>query len=203
MAFRGQVLGVVTSAVLLLALAGCGDDDTSPKPTLDPSSPTAGSSDAEPTDASTSEPAEPFDAEGGELHRGRLRADNDAERAVAEAWLDYWQVRITAYHKADVDAGALGAVAQGDAVREVVDYVAQLKSDGDHVVGDTLIAVSDVEIRGAFAAVKSCFESQGHLAGTPPYDENSITPIVGTLAKEGDKWLVQTQDGTGASRCKV
>lgn len=202
MAFRGQVLGVVTSVALVLALAGCGDDDTAPEPTLDPS-PTFESSASEPTGAGTSAPAEPFDAEGGELHRGPLEADNDAERAVAEAWLDYWQVRITAYHEADVDAGALGAVAQGDAVQEVVDYVAQLKSDGDRVIGDTLIAVSDIEIRGAFAAVKSCFESQGHLAGTPPYDENSITPIVGTLAKEGDTWLVQTQDGTGASRCKV
>lgn len=201
MAFRGHALGVVTTAALLLALSGCGDD-SSPEPDIDPT-PTEQTSASEPTDtAPTTDAAEPFDAEGGELHRATVKADDDAERAVAEAWLDYWQVRITAYHEAQVDAAALGEVAQGDAVQEVVDYVAQLQADGDHVVGDTLIGISDIEIRGDFAAVKSCFEGQGHLAGTPPYDDNSITPIVGTLAKVGATWVVQTQLGTGDRKCK-
>lgn len=200
MASRGQVLGVVASAALLLALAGCGDDESSPEPTIDPE-PTETTSSSAPTDAPSTE-AVPFDAEGGELHRGRIAADDAAEQAVADAWLDYWQVRITAYHEADVDADALGAIAQGEAVQEVIDYVAQLRADGDKVVGDTMIGISRIEIRGDVAAVDSCFESQGHLAGSPPYDDSSITPIVGTLAKVGDRWVVQTQLQGEAKRCQ-
>lgn len=195
MATRAHFFGLVTATALVLALTGCGDDE-SPEPQLDPEQSSAAEP-SEPTDASgTTDAAEPFDAQGGELHRGRVKADGADERAVAEAWFEYWQARITAYHEADVDAEALGAVAQGEAVREVIDYVAQLQSDGDHVVGDTLVGISDIEVRGELAAVKSCFEGQGHLAGTPPYDDSSIKQIVGTLVKVGDRWVVQTQLGS-------
>lgn len=195
MAARAHFFGLV-GATLVVALAGCGDDEST-QPQLGPE-PTEQSSASEPTDATatTTEAAEPFDAKGDELHRGRVKADDAHERAVAEAWFEYWQTRITAYHKADVDAEVLGAVAEGEAVREVIDYVAQLQSDGDHVVGDTSVGISDIEVRGELAAVKSCFEGQGHLAGTPPYDDNSIKEIVGTLAKVGDRWVVQTQLGS-------
>gem|GEM_PF-5722484 len=200
MAPRVHLFGLVTSAALLLALSGCGDDE-SPEPNLDPT-PTEETSPTDATSSPTSKPSEPFDAEGSETHAGRLATDGPDERAVAEAWVAYWEVRGTAYHEAEVDADALGEVARGEAVEEVVNYVAQLQNDGEHLVGDTRVGVSEVEIQGSSAAVQGCLQGKRRVAGEAPGPLQYAT-VVGTLTKAGGTWLVDTKTVTGEKKCKA
>lgn len=133
------------------------------------------------------------------MHRGRVAADDAVERAAAQAWFPYWQVRITAHHRAEVNTKGHRTVGQGDGVHEVVDYGAKLRADGDHTVGDTHISIHDIQVSGTVAAVKSCFVGKGHLAGTPPYETDSIQKIVGAVIKEGGAWRVHSQHDSGAT----
>ncbi|KAA1427210.1 hypothetical protein [Nocardioides antri] len=189
----------MTSAALLLALAGCGDDKTTPEPNLG-GSPTEESSATTPTSDAT-EATEPFDGEGDEVHAGRIKAGSPAEEAVGQAWVDYWQVRVTAYHKTRVDADALGRVARGGALQEVIDYVGRLQTDGTTIEGDTRVGVTDIEIAGSSAAVKSCLQSKAGPAGSGGDEETSYATIVGALVQEGQQWLVETITVTGDKRC--
>lgn len=187
MATRSHLLGVVAAA-LLLTLSACGDSESSPKAAVD---------------GETSVPArEPFDSEGSQTHTGRIKAVGPDERAVAEVWVAYWEARGTAYHEAKVDAEALGAVAEGDALQEVVSYVAKLKADGQHLVGDTRVGVSRVEIQGSTARVTSCLQGRRRVAGTEA-GPTEYANVLGTLTKVNGTWLVSTKTVTGDNRCEA
>lgn len=206
MASRGQVVGVVTTAALLFALVACGEDEPAPAPALGPSPTEEAPSAAPTTTSSQSDPTEAFDDKGGELHRGRISADGPVEDAVAEAWLAYWQARLTAYHEVKVDAGALGEVAQGDALQEVIDYVGYLDQNGLHNEGDLKVGISDIEVHGSVAAVEGCMENKGQdvdANGDAAEELHAYVNVIGTLSKVGDTWVVGVKEVTGEKRCRA
>lgn len=199
MAFRGQFLGVVTATALLFTLSACGDDE-SPEPDIG-GDPTESTSAADPTTTATSEPTVPFDFEGLDFHEGRITAGNATKQAVVDAWLAYWEVRGEAYHHRRVDLDALGELARGSAVDEVVGYVAELKQGGTKIEGDTRVGVSEVKIVGSSAAVKSCIASKVREVGTAK-DDIYYANVVGSLEQDNGQWFVTTQTVTGEEKCR-
>ncbi len=205
MARRANALVSVGALVLIGALAGCGEEEKSPAPTLG-GDPTTESS-STPTEPSGSADAEqPFDDKGAEIHRGRVTADNAAEEEVADAWFAYWGVRLPAFHAAELDADALGTVAQDQAVTEVVEYVAYLSDKGYHTEGDLKIGITDIEIRGNIAGIQACMENKSVDRDANGDEIEDVTPYynhVGTLEKVGGTWLVTGKETIGSKRCKA
>lgn len=210
MAFRGHALRAACAAALLVTLSACGDDEGSPEPDLggDPAEQVEQTDRAteDATGGATQDPVGPFDDQGAELHRGQVKTDDSEEQAVAEAWLAYWETRLGAYHHAQVDADALGEVATGDALQEVIDYVDYLRQEGLHSEGDLKVGVSKVEIRGKVAVVVSCLVNKAVDVdddGDAAEELHPYANVVGSLTRTGDQWLVQLKEVTGEKRCKA
>ena len=132
---------VLLAVALVLSLGGCGEDEKKDAP-LD-----LGDSADQPSRRGTGPTAEqePFDDKGHEAIRGKVDATTPEEKAVVDAWLDYWSPRQE-LRQAEVDTD-LGQFAAATAVSDVVEYVGT-SSRKAHTVGDTKFDVSEIAMDG-------------------------------------------------------
>jgi hypothetical protein len=194
---------LVLAIALVLALAGCGEDKPSKKlGTLGDdteTSATPGPSTATP-DAGTTR----FDDQGHEAIRGRIDATTEDEKAVADAWMSYWQSRADSYAGAKVDTD-LGRYATGTAVTDVVKYVAMLRSRKLTTVGDSKYDVSDIAITGDNATLSSCATNKSldqYADGTPAEQPVPAFAVKGVLAQEGGAWRVVSAPVRNVPSCR-
>lgn len=195
---RRTPMTVVPAAVLLLALAGCGEAPEGPlEPGADSSAGASSTPGASPGASSGGDPGStapdtPFDDEGHEVVRGEVEADGADQEAVADAWFAYWQVRLDSYGEARVDPG-LGRVAAGDAVSDVVQYVAYLRDNDLTTVGDTRFDVRDIRVQGDTARLRSCATNRSidqTADGAPAEQPVPFFSAEGTLVQRGGAWRV-------------
>jgi hypothetical protein len=194
---------LVLAIALVLALVACGEDkpgkklgtlgdDTETSATPDPSTPT-------PSAGSTR-----FDDKGHEAIRGDIDATTDEQKAVADAWMAYWQSRADSYAAAKVDTD-LGRYAAGAAVTDVVKYVAMLRSRKLTTVGDTKYDVSDIAIKGDAATLSSCATSKSldqFADGTPAEQPVPAFTVKGVLAQQGGGWRVASATVRNVPSCR-
>lgn len=216
MAFRRAVV-LVCAVLAALVVAGCGDGGSEPQQqvTVDSggSSPTDGPSDAtsslpespaesSPSDAGSA--AATFDAKGSDIIPGDLEVSGDDQQAVADAWIEYWRVRAEAFHRAELDPDALGAVATGSAAEQVISYVQHLQSNQLHTVGDSVVGVRNVRIDGKTAVLESCFVNKSvdvDADGEPVEDLNAFYRFRGELTRAGGAWLVSDVSISSRTPC--
>ena len=196
---------LVLAIALVLALAGCGEDKPSKKlGTLGDDAETSATPDSGATatpDAGTTR----FDDQGHEAIRGNIDATTDDEKAVADAWMSYWQSRADSYAAAKVDTD-LGRYATGTAVTDVVKYVAMLKSRKLTTVGDTKYDVSDIAIKGDDATLSSCATNKSidqYADGTPAEQPVPAFAVKGVLAQQGGAWRVVSATVTERAQLPV
>ncbi len=154
---RLTVAGAALAAGTVL-VAGCSNG--AEEPTLKPQESPSASASATPSPTASASPAAEFDDVGHRAIAGKITVEGAQRRAVAQAWIDYWQVRLDFYFAAEADPARLGEVASGDAAGEVLSYVSTLRSDKQHVDGDLRLGVSRVRIQGDRATLKSCGENR-------------------------------------------
>lgn len=195
---------LLLAVVLVLALAGCGEDEPKKKlGTLGDDPETSATPDPSATatpDAATTR----FDEKGHEAIRGKIDATTDEEKAVADAWMAYWQSRADSYAAAKIDTD-LGKYASGTAVSDVVKYVAMLKSRKLTTVGDTKYDVSDIAITGDDATLSSCATNKSidqFADGTPAEQPVPAFAVKGVLAQQGGAWRVVSAKVTDVPSCK-
>jgi hypothetical protein len=196
--------------LLLVSIAACGKDKPSGLPTLAP-----GGSDSSGTPtATTGTPSGPVTIDPSAttlpdtigIHRRKIATKNPTEAAVAEAFVRYITVRLTAYNKVEVDQDALAKSSTGTALNEVKADVAGLRSRKQHSVGEVWVDIAKVAVVGNTATVTSCMDnttvdvdSTGKPSGVPKpfYNIKSTVQFVG-----GKVWLVSTITFRGDTACK-
>lgn len=190
------------------ALAGCSADRAQlPAPDLSSSAtPTsATSTSAAPSPSSTEDKGtEGFDDSGHQAFEGRGRVKGAEERAVARAWLAYWQVRQDSYHSAEVDPAELGRVASGEAISQVVGYVRTLQRTKQHVEGDVRINVEKVRVKGDTATLDDCFENRTTNRNARGEPVERLTPFYrfrGDLVRVSGHWVVTGLVTTSSGVC--
>ena len=144
-------------------------------------------------------------ADRAEVHPGTISVSG-AREPVAEALVRYLQVRFTAYHRAEVEQGALSAVARGSAVDQVRSYVRALQLHKHHTVGDVWVDVGAVGIRGAEATITSCVRNASADADehgrVVERDLPSAYDVRATAVRGTDStWLISRIRFDGRARC--
>lgn len=196
----------VVLACALALLGGCSSEDPAPaeeielgsssRPTDDPST--------SPSE-SASDPQGEFDAEGHEIHAGKVPAGDD-QRAVADAWLAYWQTRFDAFAGPELDPAALGRVANGKAAEQVISYVRYLEDKGLYTKGDALIGVSGVKVKGDEATLRSCVQNLSvdvkQKTDRPAEQLQPFYTLRGVLNRVSDQWAVTAVTRLGTNPCR-
>jgi hypothetical protein len=199
-------LAAALPCALVLTVAGCGSDESSDvPPKLDPSA-AASSSPSPSSSPSASASAAAFDDQGHEVVPGTIKTANAREKAVADAWLSYWQVRVDSYGNAKADPAAIGKVATGEAASNIVKYVAYLNQNKLHTVGDIKIGVSKVQLAGGNAAVVTCAENLStdrRADGRPAEKLTRYYQFAGLVKSSGGTWLVQQAVKTSNDKCRA
>ncbi len=194
---------LVLAIALVLALAGCGEDKPSKKlGTLGDDTETSATPD--PSTATPDAGTTRFDDQGHEAIRGHIDATTEDEKAVADAWMSYWQSRADSYAGAKVDTD-LGRYATGTAVTDVVKYVAMLRSRKLTTVGDSKYDVSDIAIKGDNATLSSCATNKSldqYADGTPAEQPVPAFAVKGVLAQEGGAWRVVSATVRNVPSCR-
>ncbi|HYO39266.1 MAG TPA: hypothetical protein VER39_06395 [Nocardioidaceae bacterium] len=199
--------------LLLAGLSGCGDE---PAPgggsaSERSASPTAGPS---PTTSSPADPADPSATTGPTappMPRSRVQAASmhvavldsstartPEERAVVEAWMAFWQgAADTQYLRRETPQFA--RVARGQARSDILDYLAEVESKQQRVVGWSRDNVISVRVTGSRAAVRDCVEN---FTFTVDREAEAVTKpapylaVRGTLRKADGRWTVVAQRST-------
>jgi hypothetical protein len=195
--------------LFVLAVGGCGEDEKEPIPLGDD----AKTSSSEPSpDASSSPSADesspdetPFDDKGNEAIRGKVEADTPVEQAIADTWFAYWEARANSFHKVKVDP-SLGSVAAGQAVADVVRYVAYLEGEKLRTVGDTRFSVEDIVVKGSTATLTSCGVNKSidrRADGSPAEQPVPFYNFVGALKQAGGVWRVTVAEVKGNNGCRA
>jgi hypothetical protein len=193
-------------AACLCALTGCSDDNAAPPPTIgddSSSSPTASPGESA-SERESATPEEQFDDKGHLAMPGDINAADEEQRAVVDAWLAYWQVRMDAFARPEVDPTALGEVAQGDAASQVVAYVDYLEQNELTTEGDLRFDVSKVRIRGSSARLESCVANQSVDRRANGRAAEPLTPFYefqGHLTRVSDAWAVTRVIDIGSGPC--
>ncbi|WP_406048033.1 hypothetical protein [Kribbella sp. NBC_00889] len=205
---RGMAVVGVVLGLLMSAGCGPGDDEGGGLPTLgsDSSGPTSasttmGETSATPTEGSSSGGPPNTIA----VHRRKVVAASTSDKAAADAFIKYIEVRLTAYHKVQVDLDALGETATGAALNAVRSDVAGLRSRGQHTVGEVWVDVPKVTARGSAATLTSCMVNTTvdvDAKGKPLSAPKPFYNITSTLELGGGKiWLVKTITFGGDRPC--
>jgi len=208
-----RLVATAVTAVVLASAAACGDkEDPSSLPTLDPnasqsSNPTAGQTSTSPSGSATTP--------GGSastlpntiaVHRRKIVTKTPAEKAVADAFVRYITVRLTAYNKVQVDLNELAKTATGTALNQVRTDVAGLKSRKQHSVGEVWIDIAPVVVSGQTAKVTSCMDNTTvdvDAKGKPTSAPQPFYNITSTLKLGGGKaWVVSGVTFGGQKACK-
>ncbi len=204
---RRTPLATMTVAVLLAA-TGCGGQAKTDEP-LGPVGDEADSPSASPSakaSAGSSSDAQTFDDKGSEILRGAVAgAETPEAQAVVEAWFAYWDVRAKSFGSAEVDP-KLGSVAAGDAVADVVRYVAYLRKNKLRTVGDTKLGVSDLKVDRTSATLSSCGVNKSidrRADGSPAEQLSPYFTIAGTLTQAGGTWRVVETKVTSRTPCQA
>jgi len=197
------------SCALLLAagLTACGDGESSlpgaPAASRSAAGTTPSGSATPSTTATPSASAGTPVADSIEVVPGSF-PEPDSALALSDTWYTYWKVRMQAFHDVSVQATALNAAATGDAVMQVMDKVAQLRTDGHHVVGSMTVNVKTVTVDGNRATLTSCLDN-----GTVEVD-GTLTPVgpptpayslQGTAVRSGDSWRISELGGSQEPVC--
>ncbi len=210
-----RLMACAVSAVLLVTVASCGgkDDDGGGLPTLDPNaSQSPGATTPGPAGTTPSGSATTPGGSASTLpetiavHSRKIVTKTPVEKAVADAFVQYITVRLTAYNKVKVDLNALAKTSVGKAMSEVRTDVSKLKNRGHHTVGEVWIDISPVVISGQTATVTSCManttvdvDAKGKPTGVPQPFYN----ITSTLQQAGGKvWVVSAITFGGQKPCK-
>jgi hypothetical protein len=196
-----------TTCLVATLLAGCSDDNAgTPPPKVGTSAPTSASSSgsASPSATGTASADGVFDVKGHVAFPGRHKVKGPEQRAVADAWMAYWQVRLDAFYAAEVDPTALGEVATGEAASDVVSYAADLKQRKQHVDGDLRMTVDTVKITGDKATLTACEENRTQDRAANGRPTEPLTPFYAfraSLSRVSDSWRVASLERTGSSPC--
>ena len=196
--------------LLFVSLAACGKDKPSGLPTLTPgggdSSGTPTETTGTPTGAATTGPSATTLPDTVSVHRRKIVTRNPAEAAVADAFVDYITVRLTAYNKVQVDLNALARTSTGKALNEVRSDVSGLKSHKLHTIGEVWIDISPVVVSGQTATVTSCMDNTTvdvDAKGKPTDVPKPFYNITSTLQQAGGKvWVVSAITFGGQKPCK-
>jgi hypothetical protein len=202
--------GAAVALALLVSIAACGNDKPSGLPTLTPDgsnssgAPTARA--GTPTGSATTGPAASTLPDTIAVHRRKIATKNPTEAAVADAFVRYITVRLTAYNKVEVDLDALAKSSTGTALNEVKSDVAGLRSRQRHSVGEVWIDVSKVAVAGNAATVTSCMDNTTvdvNSTGKPDGAPKPFYNIKSTVQFVGKKvWLVSAVTFRGDNPCK-
>ena len=193
-------------ALCLGVLAGCSEEDAAPPPTIgdDTSESAAASPSGSASESRSATPEETFDEEGHLAMPGDINASGAEQRAVVDAWLAYWQVRMDAFAVPEVDPTALGEVAQGDAASQVVGYVDYLEQNGLTTEGDLRFDVTRVRVRGSTARLETCVTNQSVDRRANGRAAEPLTPFYefeGRLTRVSDAWAVTRVIDIGSGPC--
>ena len=123
---------------------------------------------------------------------GRNAAETEEERAVVEAWLSYWQGAADTYYLYR-PTELFESVARGRARSTVLDYLAELKSKRQRVMGWSVENVTDITVDGDRATVRDCTESFTFPVDNEIEPIGRVTPYFdtrGTLKRSGGTWTV-------------
>ncbi len=208
-----RLVATAVTAVLLASVAACGDkDDAGGLPTLDPnatqsSAPTPGQTSTTPSGSATtpggSATALPDTIA---VHRRKIVTKSPAEKAAADAFVQYITVRLTAYNKVKVDLSDLAKTATGKAMTEVRTDVAGLAARKHHTVGEVWIDVAPVVVSGQTAKVTSCMDNTTvdvDAKGKPTDVPTPFYNVSSTLQQAGGKvWVVSDITFGGRKPCK-
>ncbi|MEO7350392.1 MAG: hypothetical protein ABIR34_01305 [Marmoricola sp.] len=193
---------------LVLALTGCGGEEKKDKE-LGPVGDAADTPSATPASKATPgspKDSTPLDDQGNDVIRGTINGATTPEaQAVVEAWFAYWEVRVHSFGRARVDP-KMGSVAAADALADVVQYVAHLRSKKLHTVGDTRFGVSNLKVRGANATLRSCGVNKSidrTVDGSPAEQFTPFFTVTGALTQVGGVWRVTQVQLVGKSPCKA
>lgn len=189
-------------AACLCTLAGCSRGEASPPPVIgDDTSASAQPSAVEPE---SGPPAEAFDDQGHLAMTGDIRVSGEQQRAVVDAWLAYWQVRLDAFAAPELDPTALGEVAQGDAVSQVVSYVDYLQRNDLRTEGDLRFDIGGVRVRGGQARLQTCVTNQSvdiRANGRPAEPLTPFYEFEGHLTRVSEGWAVTRVIDIGSGPC--
>lgn len=196
-------------AALVLPLGCSGDPKSSGLPSLGDSSATGGPSTTTGvpstpiTTGPTSPSAGPPTSVG--VHRRKVVAGTAEQQAVADAYLKYLTVRLTAYNKADVNLDELAKVASGQALTVVRAAVAQLQQKQHHTIGEIWVDVPTITVKGATATLKSCLDNTTidvNEAGKAVEAPIPYYIVTGTLEKVGGTVWVAKNVAFAEQRCR-
>jgi hypothetical protein len=123
-------------------------------------------------------------------------ASTAEEKAVVDAWMQYWQGAADSYYYYRPTEGFM-QVARGTARSDVLQYLHRLKSDKQRVVGWVRDNVLRVTMNGETATLRDCAKNFTYtvdsesepLTRPPPYYD-----MTGTLSKEQGRWTVTKQN---------
>lgn len=201
-----RTAAVLSIAVLALT-AGCGSgggEKADTPPTFDPSASPSESASASASPSATASAAV-FDDKGHDIVVGTVKATNPKQKAVADAWIAYWRARGDAYGEAKADPAALGQVASGEPIANIVKYVAYLQENGLRTVGDSKLGISRIQVTPKAAVVVSCLENKSidrHRDGRPGETLVPYYQFTGALVPNGGGgWLVTQAVKTSEARC--
>jgi hypothetical protein len=195
----------VVLACALTLLASCSSDADTPAPTVELGTSESVEPSASPTQSE--DPAGEADDEGHEIYPGRVVVDDDEQRAVADAWIAYWQTRFDAFAAPELDPAALGEVATGEAAEQVISYVRYLQDERLYTRGDAVIAVDTVRINGQRATVRTCAQNYSvdvrQSNDRPAEALNPFYTFRGVLQRASDGWVVADVVRLGTAPCQV
>jgi hypothetical protein len=195
--------------MLLVSLAACSKDKPSGLPTLTPggdSSETPTATSSTPTGGATTDPSPSRLPDTIAVHQRKIVTRTPVEKAVADAFVQYITVRLTAYNKVQVDLSALARTATGKALNDVRSDVSGLKNRKQHTVGEVWIDIAPVVVTGQTAKVTSCMDNTTvdvDAKGKPTDVPKPFYNITSTLQLAGGKtWVVSAITFAGQKPCK-
>lgn len=208
-----RLVVAAVSAVLLVSVASCGGkEDAGGLGTLDPTASQSSGTTPGPTGSTPSGSATTPGGSASTLpdtiavHRRKIVTKTTAEKAVADAFVKYITVRLTAYNKVTVDLNELAKTATGKAMNDVRTDVAGLKSRKQHSVGEVWIDISPVVVTGQTAQLTSCMDNTTvdvDAKGKPSSAPQPFYNITSTLQLAGGKsWIVSEITFAGQKACK-
>lgn len=193
-----RAIAVLLAAALLVASACSGEEgaveqleiagdptpsaEASPSPTA---APTLGSGDWR----VPGEDGDP-DEEGHEVFVETTLRDPD-KLEVAAAFADFWQVRLDQAFVAELDAGAIGEVATGQAAQNTVALIEGLRRREATVQGDMVLGIRNVRVRGGRATLSACVQNLSTDRGPDGEPVETLVPFYdmgADLVRSGGQW---------------
>lgn len=192
-------LGAV--AALGLALTGCSGSSSPADPSVSTPTGTGGVTSASPSPSPSPSgvryvPGDPQRI-GARVVVHRSVAATPDEKAVAAAWLAYWELTGQAFNTQGAVFGgssaALDAVATGQAKVYLLGGLSDHVKGHLHTVGTLSVDITSVKVTGATATVTACGLDQSFEVddkGQTVIPAPGVERLPGTLVRQGGRWLV-------------